>query len=408
VTERSAASWPDIVEGIGVLVLWLVILIRAVPALRQRNQRTMWVAVLCGAAAMSLRITPVYGLATRLIGLDLGANRDITADVIGVFAAAAIFAFVLNVVGRGEFSRVAYCIAVLVAVALLVINRYYDARTSTGLSQHSTAGTAYWLILLSYHLVANFWCDYICWRCSGRTSSPSLKAALLIFGVGTAMAGLLMVLSLIHFFTRINAIVYLFPLVQGAVAFLYGLGAGVPLVKPLVRAYRETVWLSRIYPLWRDLVNSVEGITLHTPRSYPSYLVLSRVGQSHGLYRRVIEVQDGILALYRYVLPEERLAATRFVQAQGVDPGDLDAAATARCIAAALRHKSEDRTLLPLDREEQARWDTSLFAEAAHLSKIARFYRSPLSREFTARLRTDHQPARARSHRSGSREKVRN
>ena len=157
-TERSAAAFPDIIEGIGVLFLWLVILIRAVPALRQRNQRTMWVAVLCCACAMTLRIGPVYGLATRLTGLDLGVNRDITADVIGLFAAAAIFAFVLNVVGRGKYSRVAYCAAVLVAVALLLINRYYDARTSNGLSQHSPAGTVYWLILLFYHLVANFWC----------------------------------------------------------------------------------------------------------------------------------------------------------------------------------------------------------------------------------------------------------
>lgn len=392
-TERSAAAFPDIVEGLGVLFLWLVILIRAVPALRQRNQRTMWVAVLCGACAMSLRIAPVYGLATRLVGLDLGANRDITADVIGLFAAAAIFAFVLNVVGRGKYSRVAYCIAVLVAAALLVIDRYYDARTSNGLSQHSTAGTVYWLILLLYHLVADFWCAYICWRCAPRTRSPSLKAALLIFAVGTAMAGLLMALSLIHFFTRINAIVYLFPLVQGTEAFLYGLGAGVPLVKPLVGAYRETGWLSRLYPLWRDLARNVEGVTLHTPRSYPSYLALSRVGQSHGLYRRVIEVQDAILALYRYLLPQERLAAARFVQARGVEREDLDAAAAACCIAAALRNKSEGRTAIE-DREEQTRSDTSLFAEASHLSRVAFFYRSPLVGEFTTSLKAG-QPARA-------------
>lgn len=391
-TERSAAAFPDIVEAIGVIFLWLVILIRAVPALRQPTQRTMWVAVLCGASAMSLRITPVYERATRLTGIDLGANRDIAADVIGLFAAAAIFAFVLNVVGKQQYSRFAYCAAALVAVALLVINRYYDARTSTGLSQHSTAGTTYWLILLSYHIIANFWCAYICWRCSARTASPSLKAALRIWAAGTSMAGLLMVLSLIHFFSRVTAIVYFFPLVQGAVAFLYGLGAAVPVVKPFMRAYRETVWLSRLYPLWKVLANNVEGVTLHKPRSYLSYLALSRVGESRDLYRRVIEIQDAILALYQYVPPAQRQAAARFVENHGVDDEDRDAAATACCIAAALYNKSEGRTPLD-DREEQTRWETSLFAEAAHLSKITRFWRSTLSRDFRARLTADRQPA---------------
>ena len=391
-TERSAAAFPDIVEGIGVLFLWLVILIRAVPALRQPNQRTMWVAVLCGACAMSLRIAPVYGLFTRLTGLSLGVNRDIAADVIGLFAAAAIFAFVLNVVGKSNYSHLTYASAALVAVTLMLINRYYDPRTATGLSQHTPAGDAYWLILLFYHLIANFWCAYTCWRCAPRTRSPSLKAALLIFAVGTATAGLLMVLSLIHFVTRINAIVYFFPAVQGAEAFLYGLGTAVPLVKPCVQAYRETVWLARIYPLWRDLTSNVEGITLHTAKNYLGYLVLSWIDQGHGLYRRVIEVQDGILTLYRYIRPDEGQAVAHFVEARGVDHQDRDAAQAACRIAVALHHKSEGRAPVPAG-EEQTRWGTSLFAEASLISRIAFFYRSALPRQFTTTVQADHRPA---------------
>lgn len=396
-TERSAAAWPDIVAGLGVLFLWLVIVIRAVPALRQPNQRTMWVAVLCGACAMSLRIGPVYALATKVTGLSLGANRDIAADVIGLFAAAAIFTFVLNVVGRSGYSRLTYGSAVLVAAALLLINRYFDARTATGLSQHSTAGDVYWLILLIYHLVANFWCSYICWDCAPRTRSPRLKAALLIFSVGTGMAGLLMVLSLIHFFTRIAAIAYLFPVVQGTEAFLYGLGTAVPLVNPAAQAWRETVWLSKIYPLWRDVTNNVQGITLHHPSSYLSYLLLSRTSRNRGLYRRVIEVQDGILTLYRYLQPHDRPAAAAFVAARGVDPNDQDAATAGCCIAAAIHRKKHGQVPLPAG-DADTRWGTSLSAEASLVSKMADFYDSNLANEFTDTLIT----ARAESRRNGS------
>lgn len=384
-TERGAVSLADYVESLGVLFLWLVIVIRAVPALRQPNQRTMWTAVLLGACAMSLRIAPLYGLATRLTGQDLlGTSREIVADVIGLFAAAGIFAFVLNVVGKGKYARLTYGIALVVAAVLLLIDRYYDARTSTGLSQHSTAGTVYWLILLLYHLVANVWCADICWRCAARTRAASLKAALLIFGGATTMAALLMFLSLIHFFTRSTAVAHLFPFVQGVEAFLYGLGAAVPLAKPFARAYRQTTLLSQLYPLWRDLANNVDGITLHKPRSYPAYLVLSGVGPSHGLYRRVIEVHDGILVLNRHVRPAERLAAARFVHAQGIDRDDVEPASTACCIAIALQHRSAGQTALA-EHAQQTQRDANLYAEAAHLARIAFFHRSPLPGEFTRR-----------------------
>lgn len=391
-TERSAASLLDLYEGLGVLFLWFVIVIRAVPAVRQRNQRTMWLAVLCGAFAMSLRIAPVYGLATRMTGLSLGEARDIIADVVGLFAAAAIFAFVLNVVGRGKYSSLAYGAAVVVAVVLILIDRYYDARTSTGLSQHTAAGDIYWLILLVYHLIANFWCAYICWGAAPRARTTPLKSALLIFAVGTGMAGLLMVLSLVHFFTHIHAIVYFFPVVQGTEAFLYGLGTAVPLITALARAGRESLWLSRIYPLWQDLTNVVEEITLTTPATYLAYLALSRVNQSRGLYRRVIEIQDGILTLYRWVDPKERSAAANFAQTRGLRDDHLDAATTACCLGVAIQRKAEGRTPLPGD-EVETRWETDLFAEAAHLHLVSRFYRSALPRDFIRDL--DPQPARA-------------
>lgn len=382
-TERSAAAWPDIIEGIGVLFLWIVIVIRAGPALRQPNQRTMWVAVLCGAVAMSLRIGPVYSRAVQATGISLGDYRDITADVIGLVAAAAIFAFVLNVVGRHRYSRLAYASAVIVAATLLLIDRYFDARTANGLTQHSTAGNVYWLILLTYHLIANFWCAYICWRCAPSAQSPSLKAALVIFSAGTGAAGVLMVLSLIHYTTRLDAIAYLFPIAQGAEAFLYGLGTAVPLIAPALRARQETRWLARIYPLWRDLTNNVEGITLHNPSTYLSYLALSRVGRRQSLYRRVIEAQDAILVLDRYLQPGDRDRACRFVHEHGVDTADVDAATTACCISAALRRKSASRATTPAP-TAASRWETKLDAEAAYISRVAFYYRSPLPGDFLA------------------------
>jgi hypothetical protein len=385
VTERYyAASFPDFVEIFGVIFLWLVVLLRAIPSVHHREQRTIWVALLLCASAMSLEISPLYELATRLAGRDLlGSSRDIVTDIVGLFAAAAIFGFVLKIVGWGDYSRLTYCIALVVTAVLLLIHRHYDARSSTGLSQHSTAGTVYWLALLGYHSIANIWCACLCWRCIARAGSSPLRTALRLFCAGTAMAALLMVLSLIHWFTQIHSVAYLFPLVAGAEAFLYGAVGGLPMAKPISRALRETAWLSRLYPLWRDITNSIDGIALHKPRNFPLYLLLSRFDRTQGLYRRVIEVQDGMLALRRYVPLQDRLTATRFVQAAGVDHRDIEPATVACWITAGLRAKSKSHQTLAQD-EESAQRETNLFDEAAHLGRIAFFYRSSLPNLFVA------------------------
>ncbi|AKC38472.1 Uncharacterised protein [Mycolicibacterium phlei] len=386
-TEREyGISIPEFIEVLCVGFLWLVVLLR-IPSIRQQSQRSLWLALLLGASAMSVQITVIYEFATCLVGRDLlGANRDIFADVVGLFAAAAIFSFVLNVLGKATYARLTYGAAFLVATVLLLINCYFDPRTLTGLSQGSTAGVAYWLVLLLYHFIANTWCAYICWRCFLRTRSSPLKAALLLFSAGTALAALLMLLSLLHFFTHSNSITHLFPLVRGAEALLYGAAASVPIVNLISRFIRKTAWLSRLYPLWRDLTQNIEGLTLNKPRGYFLYLFLASADQRQGLYRKIIEIQDGILELKRYVAPPELLAASHYAQLRGLDEAAAPAAIAACWIASALRNRSQGRVPFA-EHQDQPQQNSSLSAEAAHLSKVTFFYTSPFPAQFGKFLR---------------------
>lgn len=386
-TEREyGLAVPELIEIFCLTFLWLVVLVR-IPTIRGRNERTMWSALLLGATSMSLQITFTYELAVHLVGRDLlGINRDIVADVIGLFAAAAIFSFVLKVVGKDQYARLTYGAALVVTATLLLINHYFDQRTPTGSSQDSAAGTVYWLVLLLYHFVANSWCSYICWRCFARTRSSPLRVALPFFSVGTAMAALYMLVSLIHFFIPINSIARFFPLVRATEALLYGAAAAVPIVTSMSRWVRASAWLSQLYPLWRDITKSVDGLTLHKPRGYLLYLFLACTDQRQGLYRKIIEIQDGILELKRYVPAETLLAATHYVQAQNLGDNDVRAAATACWITSALHNRSQDHQTLA-DHEDQPQQSASLSTEAAHLSKVAFFYSSPLPTQFGAFLR---------------------
>ncbi|YCU42337.1 DUF6545 domain-containing protein [Mycobacteroides abscessus] len=65
---------------------------------------------------------------------------------------------------------------------------------------------------------------------------------------------------------------------------------------------------------------------------------------------------------------------------------DVRAAATACWITSALHNRSQDHQTLA-DHEDQPQQSASLSTEAAHLSKVAFFYSSPLPTQFGAFLR---------------------
>ncbi|NMK86649.1 hypothetical protein HHM15_03190, partial [Staphylococcus capitis] len=170
---------------------------------------------------------------------------------------------------------------------------------------------------------------------------------------------LYMLVSLIHFFIPINSIARFFPLVRATEALLYGAAAAVPIVTSMSRWVRASAWLSQLYPLWRDITKSVDGLTLHKPRGYLLYLFLACTDQRQGLYRKIIEIQDGILELKRYVPAETLLAATHYVQAQNLGDNDVRAAATACWITSALHNRSQDHQTLA-DHEDQTQQSASL------------------------------------------------
>jgi hypothetical protein len=108
---------------------------------------------------------------------------------------------------------------------------------------------------------------------------------------------------------------------------------------------------------------------------------------NYRLYRRVIEIRDGLLALRSYRDPEVRIGARRCGEAAGLTGDELRAAVAAAQVRAALNAKAQGR-VAPAnsrgsadDREMfELRRGNDLTAEAAWLRQIARAYtRSPVA-----------------------------
>jgi hypothetical protein len=130
----------------------------------------------------------------------------------------------------------------------------------------------------------------------------------------------------------------------------------------------------RLYPLWRDLCHVSPGIALHPPTRSVTHL-------NYRLYRRVIEIRDGLLALRSYRDPEIRIRARQCGEAAGLTGDELRAAVAAAQLKAALHAKAQGR-VVPAnamgsadDREVfELRRGNDLTTEAAWLGQIARAY----------------------------------
>ncbi|MBB4910850.1 MAB_1171c family putative transporter [Actinophytocola algeriensis] len=136
-------------------------------------------------------------------------------------------------------------------------------------------------------------------------------------------------------------------------------------------------WLSRhrryrqLGPLWRALYRADPAIALDPP-TVPDILVLRRIRLR--LYRRVIEIRDGLLALRPYRDPGIATTAHHRATQAGLHGQRLHATVEATVIAAALHARAADHPPRTTDDTTIAGGD-DLATETAFLGLVARAYR---------------------------------
>jgi VIT1/CCC1 family predicted Fe2+/Mn2+ transporter len=129
------------------------------------------------------------------------------------------------------------------------------------------------------------------------------------------------------------------PLFASLAAFLFVGGLTMPAWGPRLAGLRAALGRYRSYrrltPLWLALYRAIPQIALVPPSSFE--LVTRNL--SFRLYRRVIEICDGRLALRQYFDQRVAAAAVRIGRAAGLAGDELDAVVEASLFATALRAK---------------------------------------------------------------------
>lgn len=169
--------------------------------------------------------------------------------------------------------------------------------------------------------------------------------------------------------------------------------AGSALLELLTWVRRRSAY-RRLYPLWRALYEAEPAIALDPPRSAITDLLTVR-DLDLRLYRRVIEIRDGVLALRPYQPQDIELSACNLVVAEGLRGRDLDAAVEAIAIEAARRAKMNGH---PLGQHEAAvpiGW-SGFDEECDWLQTVSRAYASKLTAQAVRTLGSEDK-ARERS-----------
>lgn len=376
-----------------VVCLWAAVLLRAPGALRSPQQRGLWFAVATAAAAMTLNLPAVVAYAT---GRDPGYAHTIglVRNLIGVLSAGAVLYFVAAATRGRRLQLAAWAGTLLWLNVLVALDAAAPAHGTHTIppSGSPVPSLAYWLVLISAHVIANTVCVYVCWRYSLRAESRALQAGLRLFGLGTALAGLFWFAYLLKALFGSTWAMPALPLMMNLHGLLRAAAILVPTVFTLRRATADITTAWRLWPLWRDLVQAVPHVVLTEPRAGRVLeLLWPPVPRNLLVYRKVIETRDAILILGEYVSPGVPELARSHVAGSRV-PDRRRAAAALACVLkearraklAGLPVQAGAATALELPSAMQTSEEGGgLEEEARFLVDVAQAYASPATIEFT-------------------------
>ena len=349
------------------IFLWGLVVTRLPGIWRDRPQRSLTAAVIFLAISRSAAYPPV---AAELELLHAGALQHLTAMVAAYF----LLRFVLLVTSRGVRWHQASAAAVLILLVAAGASIVLDPGLLAG--ELTPGAVVYWVALDVYVGVTLAIASTFFRGIAAEMPRAWSRTALRALAIGGGL------LALDAFFRSVVMVMLgagvavdlarLDPpaqFVQAASALLMVAGGAVtafPRARAAVAAYRS---LLALRPLWKAMRDTFPQVILFSPRR--AIVELAGVDDVHlRLYRRVIEIRDGMLAL-RVHLPPDRTA------------GDDGPESEAVRITEALRRQARGQEPVG-EPGNWARVGPEMTDEVAWLSAVSRAYREisrrPVSR----------------------------
>jgi hypothetical protein len=380
----------------GLVVGWL-------PAVRRgAKQRALWLIFL----SLALAKTVTLGSVADGINSTFGSNANTLAQhLLGILAAVALLRFISLISGaydeRPRAKAVQLFLGVGVAAALIllfaissdVIHSSADALLASPIVQPVTV--VYWLLMEAYLGTALYMGGMLIWRVSKASPTNLLRVGLWLMVAGAALNVLFAVYK--SAYILLHAAGTDLPKIVATVSnymlstsnLLTVIGVSLPAftaARSLVRAQRS---LRALAPLWQTMRETFPDMILYVSEKLPSadgMLATARLR----LYRRLIEIRDGMLELRGYIPATVHSDALAYLAEKGIQGDEASVLAEACWIEVALRRvrageKPEGNPAAGSsieggeNEEEEARW----------LSRVSQAHaRSPHPKDFADRWET--------------------
>ncbi|MGW3207574.1 MAB_1171c family putative transporter [Streptomyces sp. NPDC001135] len=336
----TATELADHVGVCSVVALWTALVWRAGPALRQPNQRGLWLTVFGATVAITLFQPKVVA---RFAALGVGPHTvSLTRNLIGVLSAGLVLLFIVDST-RARHQRVTVVLGLVTALgSLLALDLLGVSQTAAPASPQgpATASSLYWLILALCHLAGDTAAVVVCWPYSLRTGDRDLVWSLRMFAMGSVLALVFWCGYLYHLYVPDQDLMPYLSVVISVHGLFRAASLLVPTVTALARSMAALRTLWRLWPLWRDLVDAVPEVALAGPQRTRLQAVLRpRSSWALQAHRQIIETYDALLELQQYVRPEAYDTAHRQAGHAGMRGDRLAAAALAGALGEARRAK---------------------------------------------------------------------
>lgn len=300
-----------VLTGALLTLLWATVLVRFPTLWCDAQQRAIW-ATLCTLALAKTIATPGVNAQLR----DVAGQPQVIPHLIGVATAFFLLRFISLITdyysSRPRAARRQMLLAIVVAAVLLTLIMVTPGGIKTkGTELMGTAtapsAAAYWVTLNGYLGTVLAIAAVLFWRISRSAPAGLLRNGLRAITVGMLImavyATLKTALIVAHAFGVTIDVESIEPTANGLRAtgtILAVIGAAVPAtgkIRSIVRAYRS-LWA--LHPLWRVMRRTFPEIILFSRRR--ALVELAGVDDVNlRLYRRVIEIRDGMLALRDYL-----------------------------------------------------------------------------------------------------------
>lgn len=386
------------------VLLWLPVGFR-LRALRRRPgdraQQAAFLASFTFALAATVLLPPAYLVVGQLIGVPNLARY--LGDTLVVVSCWCSLVFLVYLTEPEDAARLwaRRCARVLLAPLLVMSGLFALAHTRPEAWRPDPADVhgpfllVFRLVFFATLALVAWHGIRLLWRYGRMARQPALHLGTLLMALGNVFGLTYVTQQALYVSSRLAAVPYplgdpagigsalvagfMLCMVVGATLPAWGQHVGVPALYRWLGQYRAH---RRLYPLWRALALANQEIALLPPQPpLLDALTIRRLG--FHLYRRVIEIWDGRLALQPYADEAVASNARALCERAGLPDDQADAVIEATSLAAALRAKASGRLparatspVLPA-----ARQSADFEGDAVFLGEVAHhFVRSPIVR----------------------------